>query len=42
MWNLIKNDAEELVYGTETDFENKLMVTIVKTVRGREELGGWE
>ena len=29
MWNLIKNDTNELIYKTETekDFENKLMVT---------------
>ena len=27
MWNLKKNDTNELIYKTETDTENKLMVT---------------
>ena len=27
MWTLKKNDTNELIYKTETDFENKLMVT---------------
>ena len=34
-----KNDINELIYKTETDTENKLMVTNEKVARGRV---GWE
>ena len=43
MWNLIKNDAKELIYKTETnsDFKTSLTVSAGETVGGRGELGRW-
>ena len=39
MWNLLKNDTDELIYKTETDLENELMVT---GGGGRDRLGVWD
>ena len=41
MWNLLKNDTEELIYKKETnpDFKPNLMVTIGETVAGELEDG---
>ena len=43
MWNLKKNDTNELIYKTEIDSqtENKLVVTKGKG-RGKEKLGLWD
>ena len=40
MWNLIKDDTEEIIYKTETnsDFEIKLKVTQGVTMRERDKL----
>ena len=40
MWNL-KNDTNELIYKTETDLENKLMVTKGERL-GEDKLGVWK
>ena len=39
-----KNDTNELIYKTETDsdIENKLMVTKGERWRGRDKLGVWD
>ena len=36
-----KNDTNELIYQTETDVKNKLIITKVQRV-GRDKLGGWD
>ena len=44
MWNLKKNDTNELIYKTEiipTDTENKFMVTKGEK-QGRDKLGIWD
>ena len=43
MWNL-KHDTNELIYKTETDsdIENKLMVTKGERRVGRDKLGVWD
>lgn len=44
MWNLIKDDTEEIIYKTETnsDFEMKFIVTIGETTAERDKMGRWE
>ena len=44
MWNLKKNDTNELIYKTNrfTDFKNKLMVTKGGKAVGRDKLRVWD
>ena len=39
---ILKNDINELIYRTETDIENKLMVIKGERGWGRDKLGAWD
>ena len=42
VWNPKKNNRNESIYKTETDIENKLMVTKGEKEGGKDKLGVWD
>ena len=42
MWNLIKNNKNELIYKRETDSQISPMTTQGQTCWGRDKLGDWD